>query len=352
MKIWDCAKLDSVLNRCQVPAQSNHHYGQSKNLASLLESERRYGTTTERDPTTLRHDFRYFSKNSYFVLVEDINQQLATIAAKEYMITHTKDGKEKGDWPVAHCHPLARGPFLEYNDKEERKRAKVDRLEKESAEQRAATVKRVQERAAQHASLRKTDLRRTVSMTNLQKATQEEDRNPQDARFDEPLESTIARGEMSGLQSAAASGYLAASGNSVGITSAYGTTSCVGSSTLRIAGSGTQRLSIDTRSRVNKEVITSRRAAIGNESQGRGEETESKGSGSKEKASASSMMPPPDMFPTRVGRLRKAKSTTTMRLPKRDEKSKPGYCESCRQKFDDFKSVCCSTFRFSARKLT
>jgi regulatory subunit for Cdc7p protein kinase len=51
------------------------------------------------------------------------------------------------------------------------------------------------------------------------------------------------------------------------------------------------------------------------------------------------MMPPPADIPDRVRMLRKSKSTNTLRLPKRDEKTKPGYCESCRAKFDDFKTV-------------
>lgn len=50
-----------------------------------------------------------------------------------------------------------------------------------------------------------------------------------------------------------------------------------------------------------------------------------------------SMGPPP--LPERQRILRKSRSTNTMRLPKRDETSKPGYCESCRQKFPDFKEV-------------
>jgi len=45
-------------------------------------------------------------------------------------------------------------------------------------------------------------------------------------------------------------------------------------------------------------------------------------------------MGPPEKLP-QPG-LRKSKSTNTLRLPKRDEGSKPGYCESCRVKFDDF----------------
>jgi len=36
--------------------------------------------------------------------------------------------------------------------------------------------------------------------------------------------------------------------------------------------------------------------------------------------------------------LRKAKSTTTMRLAKREETLKPGFCESCRTKFENFQT--------------
>jgi hypothetical protein len=51
-------------------------------------------------------------------------------------------------------------------------------------------------------------------------------------------------------------------------------------------------------------------------------------------------MGPPAGIPERPnGMLRKSRSTNTLRLPKREEGCKPGYCESCRTKFDDFKSV-------------
>ena len=51
------------------------------------------------------------------------------------------------------------------------------------------------------------------------------------------------------------------------------------------------------------------------------------------------MMGPPATIPDKAKFLRKSKSTNTLKLPKRDEASKPGYCESCRQKFEDFREV-------------
>ena len=40
-----------------------------------------------------RHGYTYFSKTSYFVLVEDMKQELATIAAVEYPIEKGRTGK-------------------------------------------------------------------------------------------------------------------------------------------------------------------------------------------------------------------------------------------------------------------
>lgn len=334
IKIWDTKKLNSVLTRCGFPTQNDLLEGQppSHSLTSLLESERRHGTTTERDPSSRRHDYHYFAKNSCFVLVEDITQEHATIAAMEYPITgRSANGKEKGDWPVPYCHPLSRGPFIRYDEKEERKRAKQDRLDKEREEERAAEVKRIRLKRAQQQQ-KATDLRRTVSMNNLHKVTHED-------LVDDLADADASKFDLSGAEFPAPSGYLAASGNSVGITSTYGTTSTVGSSTM-LANGNLSHAPTSLRCRLQNQVLFSRRAAGPD---GRAEfpskETDSKGSGSREKASASSMMPPPDAFPSRVGRLRKSKSTNTVRLPKRDEKSKPGYCESCRMKFDDFKEV-------------
>jgi len=133
------------------------------------------------------------------------------------------------------------------------------------------------------------------------------------------LPEVIPDGDPDHLESANASGYLAsggyiaASGNSVGITSTTGTTSTTTDGSLTKL-----QLPPGLRGRLQQEVVTSRRFA---------------GSGkSKEKGD----MGPPAEIPDRRG-LRKSRSTNTLRLPKRDEGSKPGYCESCRVRFEDFK---------------
>lgn len=303
-----------------VSATVQHTSASTKQLSRLLESERLHGTT-ERDPTQRRHDYIYFSKGSYFVLVEDMRQELATIAALEYPVQKTRDGKERGSWPVLHCHPRARGPFIEYNEREERRREKMDQADQEREEElvrRKAEVREEERRRraklqAQFQAQRHRDLRRAVSMQSLKRHVDEaEELVDLDAGFE---------GEVTG--SAAASGYLAsgayvaASGNSVSITSATGTTSTTDLAMRSMA------LPSSLREKIENQVITSRRLPnAGNHS---GKEN---------------VMGPPLMIPEHPQRmLRKSKSTTTMRLTKRDEGSKPGYCECCRVKFDDFKQV-------------
>ncbi|KAI0342039.1 hypothetical protein BDW22DRAFT_1484911 [Trametopsis cervina] len=328
MKVWSADKLRSVLERC-LPLPSGpsglnstsvrglSQPAKERSLTRLLENERIHGTT-ERDPTQKRHDFVYFSKNSYFVLVEDMRQELQTLIALEYPISKSRDGKERGSWPVLHCHPLARGPFVEYDEKENRRRERAERAEQEREEDLARRKAKLREqekrRRAQEEAQKKGDLRRTVSMQNMRRRasmgeTALEGLIDLDDDFEGDPDSAAASGYL------ASGNYVAASGNSVGITSTTGTTSTAGLS-LR-----TLQLPRNIAGKLNRQVVTSRRLShvaptIGKENS----------------------MGPPTTIPDRPQRLlRKSRSTNTMRLPKRDEGSKPGYCESCRLKFEDFK---------------
>lgn len=158
------------------------------------------------------------------------------------------------------------------------------------------------------------DLRRAVSMQNLRR----EDSN---SPIDSPVDGEFDQFDREANESAAASGYLAsgayvaASGNSVSIASTTGTTSTAGFTSRNM------QLPPSLREKIENQVLTSRKLT-----------TSQRG---KENA-----MGPPLSIPTRPQRiLRKSKSTTTVRLTKRDEGAKPGYCECCRVKFDDFKAV-------------
>ncbi|KAI0829678.1 Dfp1/Him1, central region-domain-containing protein [Trametes gibbosa] len=338
MKIWSAEKLNNILDRCNTPRVSSatgslptqaQQLSKERNLARLLETERLHGTT-ERDPTQRRHDYIYFSKESYFLLVEDLRQELATIVAAEYPIVKMKDGRERGGWPVLHCHPLSRGPFLEYDDREERRRQKAERSEQERKEEKARRKARLQQtqrkqraqaqariQAAQQQHQHQHDLRRSASMNNLQRRATLPNPGLEglvdlDADFCEG--DTIESANASGYLASAA--YMAASGNSVGITSTTGTTSTT-SIPFR-----TLKLPPSLKEKLQQQVKTSRRASI---------------AVSAQRDNKENLMGPPSTIPERAKFLRKSKSTNTLKLPKRDEATKPGYCECCRVKFEDFR---------------
>ncbi|KAJ7647471.1 hypothetical protein FB45DRAFT_893546 [Roridomyces roridus] len=298
-KIWNIVKLVSVVDRCLeiVPVPPSTSAPLQRSLSTLLQSERLHGTS-ERDPTQKRHDYKYFGRGTYFMMVEDIREELATIAVQEYIIPKGRDAANaKVPWPVLHCHPQSRGPFLPFDEKEKRRWEKSQHLEKqEVGERRERELLRVEamKRKAEvqlFASRHGHDLRRSVSLNNINR------------RGDEP-----GFIDLDGDVVDCGGRYIAASGNSVGITSTTGTTST--------AGLPFNTSSLPASLRGRQEVVTSLKYP-------------------SVKARGGDMGPPISV-PERRPSLKKSRSTNTMRLPKRDEGSKPGYCECCRQKFTDF----------------
>ncbi|KAJ3757237.1 Dfp1/Him1, central region-domain-containing protein [Lentinula raphanica] len=327
IKEWGVRKLDNVLSRClqvstilptsgPLPPRLNPStsISQSKSLNKLLETEKIHGTT-ERDPTQKRRDFTYFAKGSYFVLVEDIHKNLATIVAHQYL--PPKKGSTRTPWPVLHCHPQSRGPFVPFDEREKKRWEKAQKLEKEEKleahrreikEQKLFQERISREREALHRGF---DLRRSVSMNNLRRreSLEAEAANEQYLDMGDP-DSACASGYLASGNGA----YMAASGNSVTVTSTTGTTSTTTGGSNFGLGS---KLSAKLQAFADQQVPTSLK----------GRRDSIKGD-----------MGPPAVPEGRVGvGLRKAKSTNNLKLPKREEGSKPGYCESCRQKFEDFK---------------
>ncbi|KII92343.1 hypothetical protein PLICRDRAFT_88953 [Plicaturopsis crispa FD-325 SS-3] len=338
-KIWTTTKLDSVLQRClptdsyasprpiATTAASAAAITRQRSLTRLLESERLHGTT-ERDPTQRRHDWRYFSRSSYFLLVEDMRQELATIAATEYPISKSRDGTEKGTWPVLHCHPHARGPFVEFDEREKRRYEKSLRGEAEKEKEREERQARMRQREreqnrraqAQMHAKRGGDLRRSVSMNNLHRRVSQPEAGLEFVDLDDcgdNQDSANASGYLA--STGTGGGYMAASGNSVGITSTTGTTSNTSNAHRSL------QLPAALRDKLSQQVATTRKVSIA--------------AGSKEQGRKTGAMGPPAGLPERPpAMLRKSRSTNTLRLSKREEGTKPGYCESCRVKFDDFKN--------------
>ena len=329
MKIWTSSKLDSVLSRCleltplKTGAPPTTSAAPQRALSRLLQTEKLHGTT-ERDPTQRRHDYRYFTKGSYFVLLEDMRQQQATIAAHEYPMIKDKDKSGKRPWPVLHCHPLARTPFIPFDEKEKRRyerlqQAKEDEAQRDDQKRVMEVVKRKQEES-KRAKPDGANLRRAVSMSNMKRRLS----HPVGGQHDGPCinldddDEDVQSAKPSGyLASGAGNGYLAASGNSVSITSTTGTTSATGQ-VLR------DRLPPAIQAKISQQVTTSLKPISKDK---------------RETSSKQGLMGPPTTIPNKQPMLKKSKSTNTLRLPKREEGAKPGYCESCRAKFSDFSTV-------------
>jgi regulatory subunit for Cdc7p protein kinase len=323
MKIWNAAKLDSVLSRCLHASNFKQAPPTERlPLSKLLQAEKIHGTT-ERDPTQRRHNYLYFTPGSCFVLLEDINQELATIAAHEYPIVKDKDSNRRKPWPVLHCHPHSRNPFAPFDEKERRRWERQQQAEKEEEEERTQRQRRRQlEAIRRRAASRKGDLRRSVSLNNIQRQFQMNDCVDLEADGDD-IESANASGYL-----ASGAGYLAASGNSVGITSTTGTTS-MSAQVLRKL-----RLPTSMNERIKHQVVTNLKVSA-----------KEKDDNTKE----ARLMGPPALPRKHQALLKRSKSTNTMKLPKREEGVKPGYCESCRIKFSDFAEVC-SVFRVVCAK--
>ncbi|PPQ99741.1 hypothetical protein CVT24_009724 [Panaeolus cyanescens] len=301
MKVWSVSKFESVLARClpsQVPSRSLV-VPPKQSLQQLLRTEKYHGTT-ECDPTAKKANYRYFTKGSHFVLIEDIRGEVATLAAHEYPPFKEEGGKKP--WPVLYCHPLARNPFIPFDDKEKRRWERTQQAEKEHERERDDRKKQrlhlaVMKRKAA-ARFGQKDLRRCASMNMLHRRHSYPAQTKPGGYVDLDADDDSLDRDASGL--AGSIHYDAASGNSVSITSNLGTTSTTGqqlSRRLPLAPAITERM--------QRHVLTSRKAP---------------------NRSAVAQQPT----------LKKSKSTNTLKLPKREEGMKPGYCESCRIKFEDF----------------
>ncbi|CAE6411123.1 unnamed protein product, partial [Rhizoctonia solani] len=265
IKIWETIKLSNILDSITHHSRASRSATPSAQptLEHLLATERIHGTH-ERDPTARRPDYTYFPRNSYVLLVEDLTGAHATIASRDF---GTKPvGGAKPGWPVCYAHPDARGPFDP---------PKPDRKERGRERERDPTVVSQLRRTA---SLSQVRSKRRATMGDEPENEQEVEEDPDADQLD----------------------YIAASGNSVAITSNVASTT-----STAVTGPGIPRVRSTLRF-----LALNKGASVG-----------------------ASAMPPP--------KIRKAKSMNaiTARLPTREEKKKPGYCENCRSRFEDFDQI-------------
>lgn len=155
-KIWSLDKLQRILgivletdlvkaawiSRGHTPAAADRAKArqQSANVLQMLQNERVHGPS-DRDPTVVTKDIHYF-KGPY-IYVYDIEEKTKPIMVREY---HRVADKKDGEWPQFRVASQGRCPFIEDYDPPERSKRDRERAKEKVA--KLAAVARATEKAA------------------------------------------------------------------------------------------------------------------------------------------------------------------------------------------------------------
>lgn len=262
-------------------------------LPYLLRAEQITGSTYERDPTATRSDYVYFNRSNGYLLVEDISGEYTPAHAKEYdqRISAAYEDNET-EWPTLFGGQDGRGAFFRASRSHVPPLPAFPNLPKVETEPVFVAAKGIDDGPL---------LRRAVSMNGL--------------RAGQPPR-TRAQHSAANLEA-----YQIASGNSQIITSniASGTSTTTTRSGQVIGAGGGNSLAkgiiIDKRlarlgSKAKKHVVTLGRL---NADDPRGLLKRSLTANQKPMSSVKAV---------------------------REHVPKPGYCENCRIRYEDFKEVC------------
>ncbi|KAK4699237.1 regulatory subunit for Cdc7p protein kinase, partial [Phenoliferia sp. Uapishka_3] len=300
LKIWRLDKIQNMLSRIHSnsPVKADPNVRRKMTLPSLLRDEQLFGTR-ERDPFVPRPDMHYFNTTlNRYLLVEDSTGEHRPIVAKEY------EKPRKGHdphWPVLYGGLEGRGAFYHYEGppivhenrlrrpsppEEDREDEGAQEEEKEAKPELlpAADVP-FKGHAAFAARAVAPNLRRTASLNRLSTAHA-------------PKPTAVPKNGS----------YLAASGNSQTITST------VASATSTRGGAPVLGGAFGNGPLVNRRLATLNRSTVPTRFGGQ---------------------------QTAPGKLKRSVSVdaglSVKAPPPREEPKKPGYCENCRLKYDDFK---------------
>ncbi|KDN48517.1 hypothetical protein K437DRAFT_255491 [Tilletiaria anomala UBC 951] len=276
IRIWVKQKFLTILDTLEDKVQLYQPPEVRHDLSHMLHQEKLHGTL-ERDLLAQRQDHYYFSKGCYYLLVEDATGEHRPIAIEE----HKKTGPHHDpSWPVLYNDGEGRCPFT-----------------------RCEAFRRRQQGPSQNAHQ---TLRRSVSLSQLRKPL-----------FPPPADLNPLTTEMQ-------RDYPLASGNSVAITSNWGSTT---SALNEHAGAGGQAAMDPRVAQLSRRTMTMTP------------------SGHK----LGAMYPKERLGPVRqllamraankganpLAGMRRSVSTNDAVQREREDK-KPGYCENCRVKYDDF----------------
>lgn len=281
------AEAQLILARINSHSPTKPDAAPARNLSlpSLLRDEQLFGTR-ERDPFVPRADTYYFPPRTHYVLVEDSTGEHRPVVTKEY---DRPRRSEDPSWPVLWGGIEGRGGFYHYDGPPIVYESRVPPVPRPALANIQARGFAAARAVAIAGGGQQPSLRRALSMNNMRKQV------------------NGAKAVEGGV--GAKDEYIAASGNSQTITSNIASGTSTRSGALGGANGGV----------IDKRIAVLSRNMV------------SMGSGLSK------------------GMLRRSTSVdaglNTKVPPPRDEPKKPGYCENCRIKYDDFKEVC--LFRFA-----
>ncbi|GAA5929197.1 protein serine/threonine kinase activating protein DBF4 [Sporobolomyces koalae] len=331
LKIWHLDKLNLILNRInsRSPNKVDASLQRDQSLPSLLRDEQLYGTR-ERDPFVPRSDMHYFPAHKYYILVEDSTGEHRPIVIQEYDKPRSKH--EDPTWPVLYGGIEGRSGFFKPEGDPgprlyapggaggatqvkpqsalENPSVQMTRDETWLEKEKALTNLKTQLMAGFSTTAARAvgapNLRRAISLQNVPRAgTALQEQQTQDAQAQE----TTKHAAPGGIRRR--DSYIAASGNSQIITSNTGTSTRSGAAMQPGTGKGAV---VDKR----LAVLAGRTVSVALAGGGGGAGSK------KEKAVKRSVS-------VDSGQLKKL-------VRAREEPKKPGYCENCRVKYEDFKT--------------
>jgi regulatory subunit for Cdc7p protein kinase len=363
MKIWSLEKLQKILEMVLEPdPYKSMLIGQGtrsaslqaglvtktaepSNLLQLLQNERVHGPS-DRDPTVTTKELHYF-KGPY-VYVYDIEEKQKPIMVREY--TKVAD-KKNGDWPQFRVASQGRCPFIEDVDVPERDRGQPrakERVSKAAVEAKAPVLQPVQPPPAKPVTGKRTlsemedghnrggiPILRPVATVEAAKPAK-----PQGPEFlaDNAFTSRAKAGRLfagepvaSGVQPS----HVTSAIRSQMISSTTGALGAKAGTSKEIHGlqrKVLQKNSIPAISHASQDLSSRRRGDMSHDSN-TFIRSASLGQATHRKLD---MIDEDDPKP-KLQRTESAPAPAPTKQRKRDPK--PGYCENCQDKFDDFDDV-------------
>ncbi|KAG4437642.1 hypothetical protein IFR05_006853 [Cadophora sp. M221] len=375
MKIWALEKLQRMMTAMfdAETGQANHGHNTRSNsvsttlprtareadLSQLLRNERINGPS-DRDPTVATKEITLFK--GPFIYIHDIDEKQRPIMVREYAkVAH----KEDGDWPQFRSVANGKCPFVEevdYSQREAEKEKEAIRLQRQQEKEKAMIPRTRAATAVQAARMQpprvtgKRTLSEMDSASNRNITVSTKQTNPfapSNSTLSQKTEhEASSRGNQNAFVSRAGAGRVfggepVASGlQPSNITSAIRSNMISSTAAQPGAKAGT-----------SKEVHGLQRKVLEKNSGGPGSHgltsshrmTDIVGAAREEMAARPSRLRAQDKLTLieedidpseaedaarKVEATRKAKAVQQRKLEKRDPK--PGYCENCQDKFEDF----------------